>query len=120
MTPLLRFDIAWTDPPGDDHEAGAALAWGPGILYVADVPVWFVRSVDAPEPVAWSWIDLLEFLDLSKLLKGYFYTNLVATLGRALSVLRHDDGDRLPPVAAVDAEIALHKDPCRPGRELGA
>ena len=62
MTPLLRFDITWTDPPGEHHEAGLALAWGAGVLYVGEAPVWFVGNADAPQPVAWSWIELLEFL----------------------------------------------------------
>ena len=61
MTPLLRFDITWTDPPGEHHEAGLALAWGAGVLYVGEAPVWFVGNADAPQPVAWSWIELLEW-----------------------------------------------------------
>ena len=62
MSNLLRLEISWTDPPGEDREAGVALAWGDGLLSVGDVPVWFAGKADAPRPVAWSWIELLEFL----------------------------------------------------------
>src|SRR5260370_9571427 len=61
-TPTLHFELVWADPPGEQREAGRALAWGAGILYVGDDPVWFAGSADAPKPVSWSWIELLEFL----------------------------------------------------------
>src|SRR5580704_6690697 len=62
MNTFLRFQPDWADPPGDDRDAGTALAWGTGILYIAGAPAWFTGSPDAPKPVTWSWIELLEFL----------------------------------------------------------
>ena len=57
----IELKVDWTTPePGE--ETGHELAWGNGILYVAGAPVWFRGARDNPQPIAWSWIDLLEFL----------------------------------------------------------
>lgn len=59
---IIRLDVDWARPPGGTEQDGRALGWGNAVLYVCDTPVWFRGPVDSPEPIAWSWIELLEFL----------------------------------------------------------
>lgn len=58
---IIDLNITWKDPP--DKVSGGALAWGAAQLNVNGTPVWFGgKSEVAPEPLEWSWIELLEFL----------------------------------------------------------
>lgn len=56
---MIELQITWCDPePGLD---GVALGWGSAMLVINGAPVWFGEGT-TPQPLAWSWIELLEFL----------------------------------------------------------
>lgn len=113
MNAHIQFEINWVDPPGGDREAGTALAWGEGLLRVDGHPVWFAGKADTPQPVAWSWIELLEFLAVR-----WLYLTTEQTYPRGLVVgdpfglrakargafaSQYSDGDELPD--DIDEEI---------------
>lgn len=51
----MRFEFL----PSED-EAARMNGWGEGILYVLGVPYWYSNSDDQPQPIEWTWVDLLE------------------------------------------------------------
>ncbi len=53
----LRFDITWDTAPDS-----AASAWGKGLLFLGDDPLWYHDQDGHPAPIAWTWLELLEFL----------------------------------------------------------
>lgn len=52
----LAFEIAWTQEPADAR----GLGWGALVVWFAGRPVW--ASEAQGQPVAWTWIDLVEHL----------------------------------------------------------
>ena len=54
--PSFSFGLKF-DPERSD------LAWGEGALWVDSEPLWFQQDLEGlPEPLCWTWVDLLEFL----------------------------------------------------------
>jgi Zn-dependent peptidase ImmA (M78 family) len=45
--------------PSED-EAARRNGWGSGILYVLGAPYWYSNSDAQPQPIEWTWVDLLE------------------------------------------------------------
>lgn len=52
----LAFEIAWTPEPADAR----GLGWGDFVVWFAGSPLW--TSAAQGQPVAWTWIDLVEHL----------------------------------------------------------
>ena len=54
---VLRWEFDPASEPADCH-AG----WGQGILYLFGQPFWYAGSQQTPQPIAWTWVDVLEYL----------------------------------------------------------
>lgn len=55
LSPTLRFDFT---PSLDSAETNDG--WGSATLFVNGAPYWYANTDSQPEPVSWTWIDLLE------------------------------------------------------------
>ena len=42
--------------------ADANAGWGQGILYLFEQPFWYAGSRQTPQPIEWTWVDVLEHL----------------------------------------------------------
>lgn len=47
--------------PAED-EAARKNGWGSGILHVLGAPYWYSNSDAQPQPIEWTWVDLLEYV----------------------------------------------------------
>ena len=54
---VLRWEFAPACAPAD-----AAAGWGRGILYLLGQPFWYAGSQQNPQPIEWTWVDVLEYL----------------------------------------------------------
>ncbi|MFZ1640539.1 MAG: ImmA/IrrE family metallo-endopeptidase [Candidatus Contendobacter sp.] len=54
-----RIDLSYQPDPSP---AKAADGWGAGMLWLNGRAFWFFSAPEAPQPVVWTWIDLLEHL----------------------------------------------------------
>lgn len=55
--PVLRFEFAPAEDAADRNNG-----WGQGMLFLNGQPYWFSNTEKEPQPVAWTWVDLLEHL----------------------------------------------------------
>ncbi len=58
----MKVDSITVDYQPDPDPARAAVGWGAGRLWINNRLFWFSGNPDSPQPVAWTWLELLEHL----------------------------------------------------------
>ena len=51
---VLHWEFAPACAPAD-----ADAGWGRGILYLLGQPFWYAGSQQNPQPIEWTWVDVL-------------------------------------------------------------